>query len=39
MMEGIAIGAALVFNTVVTPDVGDCIQVCDWSHLATLCAS
>lgn len=39
MTEGITIGAAVVFYTVVTPDVCDCIQVCDWTHSAMLCAS
>lgn len=39
MIEGIAIGATVVFYTVVTPDVCDCIQVCDQTHWAMLCAT
>lgn len=39
MTKGIAIGAAVVFYTVVKTDVCDCIQVCDWTYLAMLCAS
>lgn len=39
MTKGIAIGGALVSYTLVTLDVCDCMQVCDWTHSTMLCAS
>lgn len=37
--EGLAIGVTVVFYTVVTLDVCDCIKVCDWTHWAMLGAN